>query len=227
MDKVKSAIFLRESENSIQICHGQFQDKDQSVYGFLAERTIFVKQDIIGDQAEFLRTAVDDLVRTGSFCDVDIIFENSQVLSTNRFVVSLLLPGLPDDSEVDKILLPDYSLEQFLEIRQKFFSASETLTTDGINPTRGGKDYRYSKQPDQNSINNVVQSNIKPPAVIHESSEELDPEHEEPIAASSPYRVISTKNTSEEEGDVETIILEVDEDTDNIPLLSLNLPIVR
>lgn len=138
---VKVKIIQLDSEEScesstVKVVVDEVDDDNQSIHGFLENRTIFVdhKETTIDPLSgnpnsvshfNFLRCCLEEALNEKLYCDTTLILSNS-TMSVNRLLVVLVFPWLNDDENpnVEVIILPDYSLEEMQDIFDKFLGGT-------------------------------------------------------------------------------------------------------
>ena len=192
-----------------------------------------IEQNVL-NQAESLRISIADLISCNSFCDIDLVFKNSATLSVNRFVVSLMIPCLPDDDASDLIILQDYTLEQFLMISGHFFSENETLSVskDSERCSKNDKlDSAMTENDRQDNFKNVIEDEISLNSVDPRTNNKEFPAYNEYCSNTTTVLEDMEENEEDAEADVDhttTVILEVDENSEeNVSSVSVTVPVFR
>ena len=194
-----------------------------------------IEQNVL-NQAESLRISIADLISCNSFCDIDLVFKNSAKLSVNRFVVSLMIPCLPDDDASDLIILEGYTLEQFLMISGHFFSESEHFSVLKDSERCSKNEEQDSAETEhvmtmRHNIDNVIEDEISLNSVNPRTNRKEDFPSSNEYCSRTTIPEDPEENAEDAKADVDhttTLILEVDEQQEeNVSSVSVTVPIFR
>lgn len=123
-----------KDSNRIRISIQEDEDEKDNVYGFLSGRTIFVDS---GYSDEFGNTKnIMDFIRDNLeiFSDIELRFKD-QSIKINSLVVGFLFPALEDNPELEVVILPDQSLDEFLQ-NLDFFMLQASLKPTSQQPVQ-------------------------------------------------------------------------------------------
>eukprot|EP00090_Calanus_glacialis_P017859 TRINITY_DN27712_c0_g1_i1.p1 TRINITY_DN27712_c0_g1~~TRINITY_DN27712_c0_g1_i1.p1 ORF type:complete len:862 (-),score=195.38 TRINITY_DN27712_c0_g1_i1:91-2676(-) len=133
--------------NTVKVVVDQMDDDNQSIHGFLENRTIFVDHKVDKDEPSdplagnpnsvthfnFLRSCFEEALRDNIYSDTILILEDSS-LTLNRILVILVFPWLGDCEIMDfaTIILPDYTLAQIQGILSSFLGRNYVVGSNNF-----------------------------------------------------------------------------------------------
>ncbi len=123
-----------KDSNRIRISIQEDEDEKDNVYGFLSGRTIFVDSgysDELGNTKNIMDFIRDNLE---IFSDIELRFKD-QSIKINSLVVGFLFPALEDNPELEVVILPDQSLDEFLQ-NLDFFMIQASLKPTSQQPVQ-------------------------------------------------------------------------------------------
>jgi len=152
----------RES-NTVKVVVDEVDDDNQSIHGFLENRTIFVDHresamdPVSGNpnsfgHFNFLRSCFEEALKEKLYNDTTLILADS-IMSLNRLLAVLIFPWLNDseNQDLDTIILPDYSLEQIQTTFDRFLGGSNSGSV-GNGLISSDKNLRYCQGSPQNEF---------------------------------------------------------------------------
>jgi len=147
--------------NTVKVVVDQVDDDNQSIHGFLENRTIFVDHKLDKEanldplsgnpnsvtHFNFLRSCFEEALRENLYCDTILILADSS-LSLNRLLAVLIFPllGHCDNLDCATIILPDYTLEQIQSIFDRFLGRNYVVGSNNFKMS-SDKNLRFRQQP--------------------------------------------------------------------------------
>jgi len=134
--------------NTVKVVVDQMDDDNQSIHGFLENRTIFVDHKISKEahseklssnpnsvtHFNFLRSCFEESLKDGLHCDTILILADS-TLKINKILAVLMFPLLCECGDMmdhTTIILPDYTLEQIKSILDSFLGKNYVLGSNNF-----------------------------------------------------------------------------------------------
>jgi len=148
--------------NTVKVLVDQQDDDNQSIHGFLENRTIFVDhkndKDIQPERVpgktssfahfNFLRSCFEEYLTSGLYCDTVLVLADS-TMAINRVLAVLMFPMLGhcvdmvDYIDSNTIILPDYTLEQIQNILGRFLGNIHTELDSNMHSMTSDRNMRF------------------------------------------------------------------------------------
>eukprot|EP00092_Neocalanus_flemingeri_P023228 GFUD01025185.1.p1 GENE.GFUD01025185.1~~GFUD01025185.1.p1 ORF type:complete len:865 (+),score=198.60 GFUD01025185.1:50-2644(+) len=137
--------------NTVKVVVDQMDDDNQSIHGFLENRTIFVDHKVNKDALteklssnpntvthfNFLRSCFEEALREGLYCDTILVLADAS-MTLNSILAVLLFPVLGqcgDMTDYSTLILPDYTMDQIQSILDRFLGKNYVLGSNNFKMT--------------------------------------------------------------------------------------------